>query len=150
MTQALVFLVGFVVFYAAHLASDYPLQTDAQAARKAGWTEVDTHTKAVHQHSGWLHNQLHAGTHTVVSLTALLLVPVLALDLPLTALGTAAALLWIHVSHAFIDRRWPVARWMKLARQEGFKAHGGAAHVDQAAHVVLGLLPAALLLAKLG
>ncbi|MEU0414337.1 hypothetical protein ABZ307_42110 [Streptomyces griseorubiginosus] len=30
---------------------------------------------------------------------------------------------------------------MSFARQSGFKAHGGAAHVDQAARVVLGLLP---------
>ncbi|WHM41100.1 DUF3307 domain-containing protein [Streptomyces sp. BPTC-684] len=149
-TQALVFLTGFVVFYAAHLATDYPLQTDRQAARKAGWTESDTDPHPGRHHHGWGANQAHAGTHTTLSLTALLLIPNLALGLPLSALGTVAALAWIHVSHAAIDRRVGVAWWMRHTGQTAFQAHGGAAHVDQAAHIVLGLLPAALLLAKLG
>lgn len=149
-TQALVFLIGFIVFYASHLAADYPLQPDTQAARKAGWKQTDTATQAVHHHHGWGANQAHAGTHTVVSLIALLLIPHLALGLPLSAAGTVAALLWIHVSHAAIDRRVGVAWWMRHTGQTSFQAHGGAAHVDQAAHVLLGLLPAALLLTKLG
>ncbi|MFJ2407086.1 DUF3307 domain-containing protein [Streptomyces xanthochromogenes] len=149
-TQALVFLIGFVVFYASHLAADYPMQTDVQTSRKAGWTEIDTANKAVLHHHGWGANQAHAGTHTAVSLLALLLIPGLALGLPLTVPGAVASLAWIHLSHAVIDRRVGVAWWMRHTGQTAFQAHGGAAHVDQAAHIVLGLLPAALLLAKLG
>ncbi|MEU2874411.1 DUF3307 domain-containing protein [Streptomyces olivoreticuli] len=148
-TQALVFLIGFVVFYASHLAADYPLQTDTLAARKAGWTEGNTDPHPGRHHHGWEANQAHAGTHTVVSLIALLLIPNLALGLPLSAAGTVAALAWIHASHAAIDRRVGVAWWMRHTGQSTFLRNGGAAYVDQTAHIVLGLLPAALLLAKL-
>ncbi|WP_244291046.1 hypothetical protein [Streptomyces virginiae] len=55
-------------------------------------------------------------------------------------------MLWIGATHGFIDRRWPVAAWMRIARQAGWAAHGGAAHVDQTAHV-LALTLAALFLA---
>jgi hypothetical protein len=61
-------------------------------------------------------------------------------------LPSIAAVLWIGATHAFIDRRWPVARWMAFARQAGWAQHGGAAHVDQTAHV-LALVVAALFLA---
>ncbi|MFE1251204.1 hypothetical protein [Streptomyces sp. NPDC058735] len=71
-------------------------------------------------------------------------------EVTLTPGPTVLALAWVGISHGFIDRRWPVDRWMSFAGQSGFKAHGGAAHVDQAAHVVLGLLPAAFPLATLG
>lgn len=71
-------------------------------------------------------------------------------EVTLTPGATALALGWVGISHGFIDRRWPVDRWMSFARQSTFKVHGGAAQVDQAAHVVLGLLPAALLLATIG
>ncbi|GGJ86958.1 hypothetical protein GCM10011583_18220 [Streptomyces camponoticapitis] len=61
-------------------------------------------------------------------------------------LPAAVVLLWIAGTHAFVDRRWPVARWMKFARQAGWAERGGAAHVDQTAHVTA-LLVAALALA---
>lgn len=126
-----------VVLFAAHHLADYPFQTDHQAAHKAD-----------HSAEGWRANLAHAGTHVAVSGLLLLIVGAV-LPLHATALGVAAALLWVGVSHSFIDRRWPVARWMAFARQAGFAQHGGAAHVDQAFHIALGLLPAALLLAAL-
>ncbi|MFE6766670.1 hypothetical protein [Streptomyces sp. NPDC057689] len=47
-----------------------------------------------------------------------------------------------------MDRRWPVAVWMRGARQQKWAAAGGAAHVDQAAHVLV-LAVAALTLTAL-
>ncbi|MGO4459896.1 DUF3307 domain-containing protein [Streptomyces sp. M-16] len=149
-TTSVLFATAFIVMYAAHLLADSPFQTDTQSARKAGWTELDSRERAVRHHHGWGANQAHAGTHTLITLVLLLVVPGWALGLPLSVAGLVAALGWIHLSHGLIDRRWPIAWWMEHANQSSFRARGGAAHVDQAAHIALGLLPAALLLAKLG
>jgi hypothetical protein len=131
---AATFATTFLLLYIAHLTADHPLQTDHQAAHKAnrGW-------------EGWNANIGHAACHFT---TAGLLLGIGNLTLHLHIPGHPAliALLWIATSHGFIDRRWPVARWMRLARQTEWAQHGGAAHVDQAAHIALGLLPAALYL----
>ncbi|MFJ1804503.1 DUF3307 domain-containing protein [Streptomyces sp. NPDC088180] len=123
----------FVLLYAAHLAADYPLQTDHQAKHKADRCAT-----------GWAANLAHAGTHAVVTALALA-VAVTVLDLPVGALPAALALAWIAGTHAVIDRRWPVAHWMRLARQEHWAQNGGAAHVDQTAHALV-LVVAALAL----
>ncbi|MFG2851786.1 DUF3307 domain-containing protein [Streptomyces mirabilis] len=113
----------FVLLYVAHLLSDYPLQTDHQAAHKAGAGTC-----------GWRANIAHALTHVAVT-SAALAVGTAVLDLNLDLMAVAAGVVWIGVTHSVIDRRWPVARWMTLARQAGFAQHGGAAHVDQTAHL---------------
>ncbi|MFB7500066.1 DUF3307 domain-containing protein [Streptomyces sp. NPDC056161] len=124
----------FVLLYAAHLAADYPLQTDHQAGHKADCSTA-----------GWRANLAHAGTHVGVCALALLVgAAVLGDSAGIPA--SVAALVWIGATHAVIDRRWPVARWMRFARQAGWAQHGGAAHVDQTAHV-LALVVAALFLA---
>lgn len=117
------FATLFVLLYVAHLLADYPFQTDHQAAHKAACGVA-----------GWRANLAHAGTHLVLSGLALLAGWVV-LGLNVGLLPATAALLWIAGTHAFIDRRWPVARWMRFARQAGWAQHGGAAHVDQTAHV---------------
>ncbi|MEV8336571.1 DUF3307 domain-containing protein [Streptomyces niveus] len=132
------FATVFVLLLAGHWTSDYPGQTDHQAKHKAERSAL-----------GWRANIAHASVHVVVS-ALLLTIGALVLDeVTLSPAPTALALAWIGVSHGLIDRRWPVDRWMTFARQTGFKAHGGAAHVDQAAHVLLGLVPASLILAAL-
>ncbi|MGW2090033.1 DUF3307 domain-containing protein [Streptomyces sp. NPDC001880] len=123
----------FALLYGAHLLSDYPFQTDHQAGCKAEKSAA-----------GWRANLAHAGTHVLVSAAALA-AGVLVLDLPLTALSAAVALLWVGATHSIIDRRWPVAAWMRFARQTKWAQHGGAVHVDQTAHVTA-LLIAALAL----
>jgi len=128
----------FVLLFASHLTADYPGQTDHQAAHKADPGRA-----------GWTANLVHAATHVLISAAVLLLVGRLALGIRPSALGMAAALAWIGISHAFIDRRWAVRWWMENAGQRDFLAHGGAAHVDQAAHIALGLVPAAVMLAVL-
>ncbi len=132
-----IFPAVFILLLVGHYLADYPGQTDHQAGHKADRTA-----------EGWRANAAHAGTH--VALTASLLgLGALALNLPLTAPGIAVALAWVGASHSFIDRRWAVRWWMENTGQRDFLAHGGAAHVDQAAHLGLGLLPAALVLAAL-
>ncbi|MFD8570926.1 DUF3307 domain-containing protein [Streptomyces sp. NPDC059639] len=126
----------FVLLYVAHLLSDYPLQTDHQAAHKAGAGAC-----------GWRANIAHAATHVLVTAAALAAgIAVLGLDVnPIVAV---AGIVWIGATHAVIDRRWPVARWMAFARQAEFAQHGGAAHVDQTAHLTA-LVIAALAVAGL-
>ncbi|MEV7446568.1 DUF3307 domain-containing protein [Streptomyces sp. NPDC091204] len=122
------------LFYVGHLLADYTFQTDHQAAHKAGCG-----------HTGWSANVAHSATHVLIC-ALLLAVGSVALGWHLPVLPAASAVLWIGVSHRFIDRRWPVAAWMRIARQTGWAAHGGAAHVDQTAHV-FALTLAALFLA---
>ncbi|WP_030700932.1 MULTISPECIES: DUF3307 domain-containing protein [unclassified Streptomyces] len=114
----------FVLLYLGHLLADYPLQTDHQAAHKADRSAA-----------GWVANLTHAATHVTACATALavgaLVLDDLALSLPLAV----AALGWVGASHAFIDRRWPVQWWMNRTGQASWAANGGAAHVDQTAHI---------------
>ncbi|MFD6180075.1 DUF3307 domain-containing protein [Streptomyces goshikiensis] len=128
------FATIFVLLYVAHLIADYALQSDHQSAHKMEKSR-----------EGWIANLGHAGTHTVTTAAALAL-GVGLLDLTVSLPAAIAALVWITASHGFIDRRWPVAAWMRIARQPKWAAAGGAAHVDQTAHVTC-LLIAALALA---
>ncbi|WP_329025317.1 DUF3307 domain-containing protein [Streptomyces sp. NBC_01423] len=121
------------LLYFGHLISDYPLQTDHQAAHKAGPGLA-----------GWRANLTHAATHVVVCALLLALgAAVLGWRLPF--LPATAALLWIGTTHAVIDRRWPVRWWMTHTGQATWADSGGAAHVDQTAHIAA-LVVAALFL----
>ncbi|MFC9067917.1 MULTISPECIES: DUF3307 domain-containing protein [Streptomyces] len=123
-----------LLLYVAHLLADYPLQTDHQAQRKAGWTEGPGDPHPGRHHHGWGANAIHAATHIAACGTALLIgTAVLGWTLP--PLPATGALLWIGTTHSLIDRRWPVAWWMRVARQQQWAQHGGAAHVDQALHI---------------
>lgn len=62
-----------------------------------------------------------------------------------TSKDALAALLWIGVTHAVIDRRWPVLWWMTHTGSTDWISRGGAAHVDQTAHIAA-LVVAALCL----
>lgn len=127
----------FVLLYVAHLVSDYPLQIDWQAAHKADKTAA-----------GWLANLTHAGTHVIVSAITLA-AGALVLDHHLSAPAAGLALAWVGISHSLIDRRRGVLAWMTRAGQTEFAKHGGAAHVDQTAHITA-LALAALLLVGIG
>lgn len=135
--QTALFAAAFAALFAAHHLADYPGQTDHQATHKADRTVT-----------GWIANQVHAATHTTLTLLILVTVATV-LHAPFSASGVAAGLAWVHLSHSAIDRRRAVAWWMDHTGQSGFRSAGGAAHVDQAAHIALGLLPAALLIASL-
>lgn len=128
------FATVFLLLYLGHLLADYPFQTDHQAAHKA-----DPGPR------GWRANLDHAGTHVATCAVALLTGMVL-LDLSVSVWSAVVALAWIGGTHAFIDRRWPVRWWMDRFGQSAWAANGGAAHVDQTAHVIA-LALAALVLA---
>lgn len=133
------------LLYVGHLLADYPLQTDHQAGCKAGWIEDDKGAHPGQHHHGWGANLTHAATH-VVTCGLLLATGSLVLDWDLPLLPATVAVLWIGATHSFIDRRWPIRWWMTFARQPKWAQRGGAAHVDQAAHITA-LAAAALYLA---
>ncbi|OXY97820.1 DUF3307 domain-containing protein [Streptomyces sp. 2R] len=122
----------FVLLYLGHLLADYPLQTDHKADRCA---------------AGWAANLRHAATHVATCAAALALGVLVLDDMTMSLPVVVAALLWIGGSHAFIDRRWPVQWWMNHTGQTSWAANGGAAHVDQTAHI-LALVLAALALSS--
>lgn len=128
----------FALLYVAHHLSDYPFQTDHQAKCKADRTLT-----------GWIANLVHASTHVLT--TAVLLAAAVRLlpDVHVTVVGVTGALAWIGASHSAIDRRWLVRWWMEHTGQRGYIEHGGLLTVDQAAHIALGLLPAAFALTAL-
>lgn len=128
------FATIFVLLYVAHLTADYALQTDHQAAHKMEKSKA-----------GWVANLSHAGTHALATIV-MLVVGWAVLDLEIAAVPAALAALWITATHAFIDRRWPVTWWMTHTGSTDWISRGGAAHVDQTAHV-LALAVAALALA---
>ncbi|GAA3271299.1 DUF3307 domain-containing protein [Dactylosporangium vinaceum] len=100
MNAAATFAAIAATLYAAHQLADHVLgQTDRQAAHKAapGWT-------------GWRHLLGHVALyHLVMAVMTLTVVAVL--HLPATGTGLITGLAFSAVSHAFLDRRWPV-RWL--------------------------------------
>jgi hypothetical protein len=120
-----VFATVFVLLFVAHLVADYAIQTDHQAAHKADRTAA-----------GWWANLTHAFTHVVACAVALIVGEACLRGLHPPTIRTDIALAWVGVSHAFIDRRWPIARWMDSTGSADFRTRGGAQHVDQAAHIL--------------
>lgn len=125
----------FILLYVAHLVADYALQADRQATLKAERSAA-----------GWWANLSHAGTHVVACAVALVVGGAVLDGVHLPVVQADIAVAWVGVTHAFIDRRWPIAWWMDHTGSADFRTRGGAAHVDQAAHVVA-LLVAALVIA---
>ncbi|BAU84723.1 hypothetical protein SLA_3821 [Streptomyces laurentii] len=128
------FATLFVLFYVGHLLADYAFQTDHQAAHKADRTRA-----------GWRANLDHAAAH-VATCAITLLTGMVVLGLSVSTLSAFVALAWIGGTHAFIDRRWPIRWWMERTGSADWAANGGAAHVDQTAHITA-LALAALALA---
>ncbi|MEO3820982.1 DUF3307 domain-containing protein [Plantactinospora sp. B24E8] len=116
LVSAVVFAVVLATFYAAHHLADHVFgQTDKQAAHKAapGW-------------EGWRHLLGHVGAYHLVVMV-MLAITVVALDLPVTVAGLAAGVGFSAITHAFLDRRWPV-RWILTHT-------GGAAFADRQAPI---------------
>ncbi|MFC7532319.1 DUF3307 domain-containing protein [Actinoplanes sp. GCM10030250] len=84
---------------AAHQFADHIIQTD-----------TDANTKAAPGWNGWRHLLSHVGTYHATAL-AMLMITITALDISMTITGLAAGLGFSAISHAFLDRRWPV-RWI--------------------------------------
>jgi hypothetical protein len=131
------FAAVLLLLYVAHLVADYALQTDAMSAHKAGPGLA-----------GWRANLTHASVHAAGYLVLLFGAGAL-LHLHFGVGLVLGAVAWVAGTHAFIDRRWLVTWWMEHTGSKDFIAVGGAAHVDQVAHIALGILPAALFIAAL-
>jgi hypothetical protein len=98
-TSAVVFAISLGTLIAAHQFADHIIQTDTDANGKAqpGW-------------DGWRHLLMHVGTYHLTALV-MLLVTVAVLDVSVTFTGLAVGLGFSAVTHAILDRRWPV-RWI--------------------------------------
>lgn len=90
------FVVTLLALIVGHQLGDHVLQTDHQAANKAGqgWP-------AIRAMAGHL-SAYHLTTGAVLGLTAW------ALELPLSVAGVAAGMAFSVVTHAILDRRWTV------------------------------------------
>lgn len=134
---AATFAVLAATLYPAHHLADHVLgQTDHQASEKAkpGW-------------EGWRANLAHVGAYHLV-LAALLCVVWAVFALPLSPLGVAVGLAVSAVTHAVLDRRWPVHLIARMTGSAEFvkPSHPlpGAYLIDQSLH--LGCLWVAALL----
>lgn len=106
---AVIFAVGAVTMGAAHEVADHVLgQTDKIAANKVKPGRV-----------GWSHILQHVLQYHVVMVVMLAIV-VAVFSLPVSILGFSAAILFSAVSHAFIDRRWPVKWLLQKTGSPGF------------------------------
>jgi hypothetical protein len=140
LTRGVVFVVALVVLLVAHQVGDHVVQTDSQAAGKAGTGAAATRAMAGHL----------LGYHAIA---AVLLVATFALlGLPLTLVGTLAALGFSALTHAVLDRRNPVRVLLRALGSPRFAETTtpvcGLYAADQALHH-LALLVSALLIALL-
>lgn len=118
--------LGFTALVAHNLADHVLGQNDQQAANKAkpgrvGWSHVLQHVLAYH-----------------IILATMWLVTMAVFDLSVGATGFIVALLFSAVTHALLDRRWPV-RWIleKTGSPEFAKMQtpiNGPYQADQALH----------------
>jgi hypothetical protein len=127
MNHAITFAAVAAVFYAAHQAGDYWVQTSGQAAEKGlpGW-------------KGRRACAAHVASYTA-TLAGFLAMAAWWLSLPLAAGNAAAGLGLSAVTHYISDRRTPLARIADATGKGGFYRAGeglatGAALLDQAWH----------------
>jgi Protein of unknown function (DUF3307) len=118
----------FLVLLAGHLLGDWVAQTDWQATTKTrSWAALTAHLASYHLLMGLL-----------------LLIPILRDGWP--APKALAALTVSAVTHAVIDRRWPVRALLRASGSPGFATvEWGVIAVDQALHLVILAMLAVLL-----
>jgi hypothetical protein len=94
--NGIVFAAAFIALYAGHMIGDHVVQTDHQAAHKAGKGRA-----AVSAMAG------HIGGYTAAQAVALALVAGVGMNLTAVAAGLAVS----AATHAIIDRRW-IVQWV--------------------------------------
>lgn len=98
--SAVVFAAGLATMYAAHQVADHVFgQTDKMAANKANAGLL-----------GWLYLLMHVVQYHLIMLV-MLMATIYVLDLEVTGLGLMAAFWFSFITHAILDRRWPV-KWI--------------------------------------
>ena len=118
----------FLILLAGHVLGDWVAQTDWQATTKTrSWAALTAHVASYHLLMGLL-----------------LLIPILRDGWP--AGKALAALAASAITHAVIDRRWPVRALMRAAGSPGFATiEWGVIAVDQALHLFILAMLAVLL-----
>lgn len=135
------FAAAFAALYASHMLGDHVLgQTDWQAAHKADRTVA-----------GWAALAGHVAGYGIVQAVALW--SLVAAGVPLGADAILAGLGFSVVTHAFIDRRWPVLWLLRHTGSAPFaELNSGGINgpylADQSLHVAC-LFVAALLVGGL-
>jgi Protein of unknown function (DUF3307) len=119
--------IVFLVLLAGHLLGDWVAQNDWQAISKTrSWAALAAHVASYHL------------------LMGLLLIPVVRDGWP--AGKALAALAVSALTHALIDRRWPVRALLRAAGSPGFATvEWGVIAVDQALHLFILAMLAVLL-----
>lgn len=134
------FAVSLLALVIGHQVGDHVLQTDHQAAAKstAGWSGA----RAMLGHLVNYH----------LTVAVVLVGTAYPLQLPLSPVGVAAGLGFSAVTHALLDRRWPVRLVLRGTGSPAFAEQAspvcGMYVADQALHW-LSLLGSALLIACL-
>lgn len=98
--DALIFAAGLATAYAAHQVADHVL----------GQTEHQAENKAKPGREGWKALLGHVFDYHLV-MFMMMLFTIMVLDLPVTALGFTLFIAFSAVTHAFLDRKWPV-KWI--------------------------------------
>jgi Protein of unknown function (DUF3307) len=139
-SPAVVFAVALVVLLVAHQVGDHVAQTDSQAGAKtgSGWPAVVAMAGHLAGYHAWAGGLL-IGAFAMLGLT-------------LTVPGLAAGLAFSAITHALLDRRWPVRAILRATGSPRFADTTspvcGMYAADQALHQ-LALLISALLIAGL-
>ncbi len=115
---------------AAHHVGDFMVQTDDQAACKPAASD---RAVACSEAESWAALAAHVASYHAAQAAALAATNRV-LGLGLSPRRVAAGVAVSAVTHAVIDRRWLVRAWMDRTGSQAFRQHGGAMHVDQAAH----------------
>lgn len=131
MSNAARFAASLATITAAHHVGDYLAQTDHQSACKPA--RSDRGDVVCSEGESWRALAGHIASYHAVQ-AAGLVVANRALGLNLRPSRVAAGIAVSAVTHAVIDRRWPVRLWMDNTGSADFRQRGGAAHVDQALH----------------
>ncbi|KOX10181.1 DUF3307 domain-containing protein [Nocardiopsis sp. NRRL B-16309] len=117
---------------AAHHVGDFLLQTDHQAACKPAAS--DRGDVVCSEAESWRCLAGHVASYHAAQVVGLL-VANRALGLKLRPGRVLAGVAVSAVTHAVIDRRWPVRWWMDNTGSHDFRIKaGGGMHVDQTMH----------------
>ena len=116
---------------AAHHVGDFLLQTDHQAARKPC---AEDRLAVCSESESWKALAGHVASYHAAQVAGLLVADRV-LGLKLRPGRVLAGVALSAVTHAVIDRRWPVRWWMDNTGSRDFRVKaGGGMHVDQTLH----------------
>ncbi|MER6364988.1 DUF3307 domain-containing protein [Kitasatospora sp. NPDC001527] len=116
----------------SHQWADHCAQTDRQAAHK-GRPEADSTTTNA---ASWRALCGHLVSYHAV-MVVMLAAAVVALDLRVGLAGCVAGVGFSALTHGFLDRRWPIRKWMVRTGSTSFADQPfGRYTVDQGWHVL--------------